>query len=452
MKIAKINLKGYNQFSSLDIDLTYPKGHEKEGEPLDKVCIIGQSGTGKTSLLRLIKWFVSRDRQIGENVVIEIPDGAKVTMEAEVSDLKFTLTNTRLAVNERSFRRIGEDRVEKRLPAASGRKALRSYIENINPILLNYPTELITKRDIDGGRDENGDMTKEDYLDQLKPGQIVDFAFEDIDKAWHLVLKEIKEHRARALLMKNKIAETAGKQEVTLQEIEEQTTKYKEWLRQNPSPLRILAQQCLDPILSGLGVKIKEDIALESILDLGFIELQTLDGRDIPRDVWSTGTWQLVQTLMPLYQLKPGNAVILIDEPERSLYPDMQIDMIASCVKLAPESQFFFATHSPMVASAFEPWEIVELKFDTGNISVSREPYYDGQNRVNNYKYHPGYLRWDSILRHIFDMEAEGSEKREAALHEITGLMSEIGELKKNNRLESEAGRKVVDRYLELGK
>jgi GTPase SAR1 family protein len=35
--------------------MTYPKGHEKEGQPLDKICIIGQSGTGKTNLLNIIK-------------------------------------------------------------------------------------------------------------------------------------------------------------------------------------------------------------------------------------------------------------------------------------------------------------------------------------------------------------------------------------------------------------
>ncbi len=54
MKITKIKLEDFHQFKNLEIDLTYPKGHKKEGEPLDKVCIIGQSGTGKTTLLKII--------------------------------------------------------------------------------------------------------------------------------------------------------------------------------------------------------------------------------------------------------------------------------------------------------------------------------------------------------------------------------------------------------------
>ena len=55
MKIKYLEIKNYKQFKDLTLDLTYPKGHPKVGEPLDKICIIGQSGTGKTNLLEIIK-------------------------------------------------------------------------------------------------------------------------------------------------------------------------------------------------------------------------------------------------------------------------------------------------------------------------------------------------------------------------------------------------------------
>lgn len=51
MKISKIEIKDFHQFKDFTLDLTYPQGHEKEGKPLDKVCFIGQSGTGKTTVL-----------------------------------------------------------------------------------------------------------------------------------------------------------------------------------------------------------------------------------------------------------------------------------------------------------------------------------------------------------------------------------------------------------------
>jgi len=55
MKISEIHIKNFRQFEDLKLNLTYPKGHPKEGSALDKVCIIGQSGTGKTTLLKILR-------------------------------------------------------------------------------------------------------------------------------------------------------------------------------------------------------------------------------------------------------------------------------------------------------------------------------------------------------------------------------------------------------------
>ena len=54
MKITKIEIKNYHQFKNFSIDLTYPQGHSKAGKPLDKICFIGQSGTGKSTIIELI--------------------------------------------------------------------------------------------------------------------------------------------------------------------------------------------------------------------------------------------------------------------------------------------------------------------------------------------------------------------------------------------------------------
>src|ERR1700677_2524657 len=62
MKITRIKIPSSLHYKKgLEIDLTYPKGHKHAGEPLKKVCILGQSGTGKTSLLNLIKYMVCED-------------------------------------------------------------------------------------------------------------------------------------------------------------------------------------------------------------------------------------------------------------------------------------------------------------------------------------------------------------------------------------------------------
>lgn len=87
----------------------------------------------------------------------------------------------------------------------------------------------------------------------------------------------------------------------------------------------------LNPIIQRFTIKVKEDFDFERAEDLEFIKLDT------------------------------NKTIILIDEPERSLYPDIQQEIIGYYTQFAPKAQFFFATHSPIIASSFEPWEIVVI-------------------------------------------------------------------------------------------
>jgi AAA15 family ATPase/GTPase len=58
------------------------------------------------------------------------------------------------------------------------------------------------------------------------------------------------------------------------------------------------------------------------------------------------------------------NAIAFVDEPENSLFPDVLANIVETYTKNAPNTQFFFATHSPIVASQFEPCERIILDFD----------------------------------------------------------------------------------------
>jgi hypothetical protein len=128
------------------------------------------------------------------------------------------------------------------------------------------------------------------------------------------------------------------------------------WLEADPR--HELAEKCLNPILNKLFLELDTNAG-----DIP-ITLRTTGGVKIDSSYLSTGTRQMLATAIPLYKFDTKDTVILFDEPERSLFPDIQRIIIDYYTSLAPEAQFFFATHSPIIASAFEPCERFILYFD----------------------------------------------------------------------------------------
>ncbi len=449
MKIKNIKIRNYKQFKNLNLDLTYPKGHEKHGQPLDKVCFIGQSGTGKTTLLRLIKWYISRERRICENFYLPLPSAKNITMNFQFFDLHYTLTNTNTTLDYVTFNQKGKGK--KKIAFDHWLQTFNDYLKIKPPILINYPPDLLGSPTTPPGQSaplyNGGGNIQPDILPGKMPiGQVVDFAFDDIQETWNLILKDIRQYRKQEILRAKEVVT----KETSLQDVEKKHSRYEKWKEQNPNPLETLADEFLDPMMLKLGLKVKTDISEHSVEDLSFIEVQALNGEDVARDLWSTGTRQLLLTLIPLYQLKPKNAVILVDEPERSLYPDIQLGIIDDYMKMAPTCQFFFATHSPIIASAFEPWEIVELKFDDERKIAYRVLNYGDENHVDNYKYDPRYLRWDSILMRIFELSKEGGKKRHEAMKILAEMNVRIKKLAAESKLDSQEGQKLADDNLKI--
>lgn len=168
-------------------------------------------------------------------------------------------------------------------------------------------------------------------------------------------------------------------------------SELKVWRQQNPSPFRKIAE-ALNPILRRFNLEVKTDVKLERPEDLYFIQIKNISGdAPVPLAGWSSGTKQVILTAAPFIQLDTWQTIVLIDEPERSLYPDTQVEIVKFYTGLAPDAQFFFATHSPIIASAFEPWEIVELEFNTEG-KVVQKRYHDTKGRirtVNDYHIYP---------------------------------------------------------------
>jgi len=215
------------------------------------------------------------------------------------------------------------------------------------------------------------------------------------------------------------------------------------------NPIKDLSENYLDKILINFNLRVRQNLDFKKTEDIATIKIETLNGIEVPNALLSTGTKQIILTTLPLYASKPENTIILFDEPERSLYPDIQVLIVDFYIKLVKDCQFFFATHSPLIASCFEPWEIVELKFNPDG-SVYRELYYDVEkgNHVDNYTIDPRYLRWDSILTRLFDLDKDSNEARTRKLMEIAALRSKLQ--KANGKLSPEEMQKLQTQFEKL--
>ncbi|WP_069470120.1 ATP-binding protein [Candidatus Marithrix sp. Canyon 246] len=432
MKISQIDIKDYNQFKNLTLDLTYPKGHKKEGKPLDKICFLGQSGTGKTSLLNVIRATLTGNLTIEHNYDLQ---GILITAYFKEFKSIIKISN--------------EDDILwdwKTLPPQNflekfylGKNKLISFpaeiITNINQILQEKPLSFESHFKIEKFEQE-----------QYKDKQIFDFENDNVLAIWNDILTDINAYKIKELKYSQQITKALG---ISADEGGRAFENYKRWKKENPNPLEELAQQ-LNLILNKFSLAVKTSFDFKSADDLKFIEIQSIDGKDIPYSGWSTGTKQIILTMTPLFKLNTEDSIILLDEPERSLYPDIQYEIINYYTGLAPKAQLLFATHSPIIASAFEPWEIVELKFNNQG-TVYQEKYYEGERHVDNYFIDPRYLRWDVILMRVFDLAVEGNEKfRNKALTQAARLETILSKLKAENKIDTEEGQKIWADYKKL--
>ena len=88
------------------------------------------------------------------------------------------------------------------------------------------------------------------------------------------------------------------------------------------------------------------------------------------------------------------------------------------------------------------------MKFNEETGNVYQELYYDSEKgrHVDNYTIDPRYLRWDGILKKVFDLEKEGNDMRVSELVNLATLESQL----KNNNLSPEQKKEKFEEYKKL--
>ena len=370
MKITGIDIGEYRQFKSIKFDFTYPKGHPKEGQPLEKVCFIGQSGTGKTTLLNVIWDFFQvvgtsfqrlankhipvndepyktfQDVTINCNLEKDIITLSNLSLSGDSEWLDLDTNSTLAALGFHWLRDLG---IYNNLKEITRTGKLCLYVDEA---AVSSSKNLLEEKD----SSDRGVVTLKDQASSILETKIdtpiLGLSEYPSEILWSNVLGEIDiydnelKQFAANLVSKNSFSESRLISQIS------------QWQKDHPNPRADLAENCLNKILQLFYLEVDTD-GTESRL-----VLKTKQGEHISGKYLSAGAKQILTTSIPIYKINVSEGVILFDEPERSLFPDIQRELIGHYTSLAPNAQFFFATHSPIIASAFEPCERFILYFD----------------------------------------------------------------------------------------
>ncbi len=362
MKLKKLNIDSYKHLQNIKFDFTYPEGHSKEGEPLEKICIIGQSATGKTSILEII-----RDSIIKLNS-IRVINQRFFTEPYQLSfagQIEYVYDNKQLILNKETIVK-GEIEITNDLGKsgtlekafANGLKLLYLSSETISKTAVNVfnqsPINLLSDLSKDSKSSIRIRQDDSNYFYQF---------LDDINtEIWASLLYDILDYRKRFTQMASELINKG-----TIGDPNRLSKQYELWALQNENPLKPFANK-FNPLLEKLYLEI-DLVNTEYSIPIKAINKEEV----IPIQGLSTGTKGLLLSMFPLWELDTQDAIILIDEPERSLFPDIQIDLVGHYRRFAPESQIIVATHSPFIASSFEPEERFILYFGKkGEVNMRR--------------------------------------------------------------------------------
>ncbi len=415
MKISKLLINNHNQFKNLELDFTYPNGHEKAGQPLDKVCFIGQSGTGKTSLLEIFNnciSLMSEENEIDYDILqlsTDVGGGELHFTEKESvknNDQTLIFFKSEVLANFKVFSDSFKEEKEKQFsnlnmlrapsPPFYGNEGWQSKI---------YKFDSNTKPSVsDSNTDDSRTIVFSDSFNKKVWQQLFN-SIETYDKQFQIETRELAQ----------KISSNS--------DLEKIKQDFETWKTENPNPRIKIAEECLTPLLNHFNLTVNPEGNANV-----YFSIQHRDGTDIPSYGLSTGTKQLMLTALPIYLLNTTGSIILFDEPERSLFPDIQLQIIDYYTKLAPLAQFFYSTHSPVIAAAFEPYERFILQFDeqghitSDSVRKGEAPIGDDPNDVlsrdfeTNYINEHGVKQWEYYLELKSRLRQEKDEGKKQAL------------------------------------
>ena len=460
MKIRKIWIKGHNQFKDTFIDFTNPT----TGEAVDKVCFIGKNGTGKSTLLRLIKDIIIH---ITKSQTTELINGILFAVELNIESQNIiyfnkSVKNKGSIWSEQFFldTKITELRdwleyivnansEETRLIREKYESPIRFVINNENIYkvskFVNNASDLLIYSPSEGLNNsylEFDDVPVSDINTAL--GLFADFPFyhevsnESVNAFWTLLIYSIKQRQEEKEKFETKDENINKTKKDLIVEFDEKF----------PKILNEIAR-IWDKILAHAGLFFDVNGANNPIqLNDNLYAYVREKGTDkaIDYNYLSTGIRNFIFRIGHIYSLyfnrEIKKGIVLIDEPENSLFPDFLYDLIETYQSVFIDkngennTQLFVATHSPIIAAQFEPHERIILEWDEpGSVKAEKgkAPAGDDPNDILQKDFGIAHLmgkRGEEMWKEYLDMKRKlrhttDQKEKEELVEKITHLGTE---------------------------
>ena len=429
MKISKLHIDTFRHLENLNFDFTYQSG-ERKGQPLDKICFIGQSATGKTGLLELIYEQTSNitNLELIDNTYIAGIDNPIKNINSEINLLIgneiLNLRNKEVFFKNQKYTYENKGGIV--TPLIPYQDQNNNFYFKAN-LISDKNIDVFTKNPIDLFEKHSGNSAfslasiRNKKVHTIESPTIFN---DEVDiEIWLSLLSEILYYRKN---FTQKMSEFIHKG--LLSNRNKLDLEFNKWQRENPNAIESFAEK-FNPILEKLNLEV-DLINTEYSIPIKNKRTDEI----IPIQNTSTGTKGLLLSFLPLIKLDTKDSIILIDEPERSLYPDMQMELMDHYQRLAPEAQFIVATHSPFIAASFEADERFILYFDEeGKVAVRRgsSPIGDDPNDILENDFGINYINKFGQEKYEEYLELRQQiyfEKNETKKKKISEKLEKLGE------------------------